>query len=383
MNRAYLDHNATTPIRTEAAQAVLHALSVVGNPSAVHAEGRAARKLIEDARSDVAQLVNASPKEVTFTSGGTEAANFALHSVHHMGITRIILSAAEHDALRKPAERTGIEVLVAPVDRNGRLDLAAYESLLKASDQRTLVVLMLASNETGVIQPVAEAAALAHRENALLLCDATQAAGKIDVDFLSIQADMLLLAGHKLGGPLGVGALVARDALQITALQLGGGQERFRRAGSENLPGIAGFGAAARAAALDLDRFAMLANIRDEFESNISRAAPDAEFFGSRVPRLPNTSFFSAPGLDAATIVMALDLDGVAVSAGAACSSGKVKSPRVLNAMNVDEALARGAIRMSLGRDSTSEETQKLANAWLRVYGNARVRARELASVES
>lgn len=385
MTRAYLDHNATTPIRPEAIEAVTHALAILGNPSSVHAEGRAARKLIEDARADIAQLVNALPKEITFTSGGTEAANLALHTARHMGVKRIILSGAEHDALRAPAEAAGLDLEIIPLDRNGQIDLKALETILAKSSALSLVVLMLASNETGVIQPVAQAAILAHRAHALLLCDATQAAGKIDVDFVALQADMLLLAAHKLGGPLGVGTLVARDALDVKALQLGGGQERRRRAGSENVSGIAGFAAAARAAALELDQFAALAGLRDAFEARIAQGAPDAVFFGSNAARLPNTSFFSAPGLDSATLVMALDLDGIAVSAGAACSSGKLTSPRILNAMQVDESLARGAIRMSLGRTSKASETEKLAASWLRAYEAAKdkLRKRELAAVES
>jgi len=385
MTRVYLDHNATTSIRPEAIEAVTHALVALGNPSSVHAEGRAARKLIEDARADVAQLVNALPKEITFTSGGTEAANLAVHTAKHAGVTRIVLSSAEHDALRAPAEATDLELVIAPVDGDGRLDLAAFEQILGASAAPALAAIMLASNETGVIQPVAQAANIAHRSKALFLCDATQAAGKIDVDFVDLQADMMLLAAHKLGGPMGVGALVAREALDIKALQLGGGQERRRRAGSENVSGIAGFGAAACAASLELDQFAMLAQLRDAFEARIAQAVPDAVFFGVGAQRLPNTSYFSAPGLDAATLVMALDLDGIAVSAGAACSSGKVNAPRILNAMGVEANLARGAIRMSLGRTSKADETERLAAAWIKVYEAAREkrRTRELTSVES
>lgn len=380
MKRAYLDHNATTPLRPEARTAVLRALDVLGNPSSVHAEGRAARALVEGARVDVAALAGARPVEVIFTSGGTEAARLAFHSAKFaQGVERLIVSAIEHDAVLASAEGSGLPVEIAPVDGDGRLDLAALKSLLAGSDKRTLVALMLANNETGVIQPVAEAARLVHEVGALLLCDAVQAAGKVPVDFGLLGAEMLMLGGHKIGAPLGVGALVVRDGVPFAPLAVGGGQEMRRRAGSENVSGIAGFGAAARAAREDMEASTKLTMLRDRIEACIFDVAPDAVFFGCDTERLPNTSYISAPGLDAETLLMALDLDGVAVSAGAACSSGKIGNPRVLDAMGVDRDLARGAVRVSLGWSSEPDDVDRFVESWSRVY--ARVRGKTHATV--
>ncbi|MEQ8282533.1 MAG: cysteine desulfurase family protein [Parvibaculum sp.] len=369
MKRAYLDHNATTPLRPAAHAAVLRALEITGNPSSVHTEGRAARALVEAARRDVAALAGAKPAEVIFTSGGTEAARMAFHAAKTaQGIERLIVSAVEHDAVLASAEASGLPVEIAPVDGNGRLDLNALASLLSASDGKVLVALMLANNETGVLQPITEAAALAHKASGLLLCDAVQAAGKVPLDFTALDADMMMLGGHKLGAPLGIGALVVREGLPFAADAVGGGQEMRRRAGSENVSGIAGFGAAARAAYDALGEFAALADLRDEMEARLTAAAPDAVFFGRGTQRLPNTSYVTAPGLDAETLLMALDLDGVAVSAGAACSSGKVGRPRVLDAMGIDPVLAKGAVRVSLGWSSAAGDVERFAESWLRAY---------------
>jgi cysteine desulfurase len=367
MKRAYLDHNATTPLRPEAHAAVLRALEVTGNPSSVHAEGRAVRALVEAARREVGALAGASAGEVIFTSGGTEAARLAFHAARTaQGAERLIVSAVEHDAVLASAMATGLAVEIAPVDGEGRLDLNALAALLAASGKRPLVALMYANNETGVLQPVAEAAALTHKAGGLLLCDAVQAAGKVPLDFRALGADMMMLGGHKLGAPLGVGALVVRDGLPFSADAVGGGQELRRRAGSENVSGIAGFGAAARAAREGLEKFSGLARLRDGLEKRLAAAAPDAVFFGQGPDRLPNTSYVSAPGLDAETLLMVLDLDGVAVSAGAACSSGKVGRPRVLEAMGVDPALARGAVRVSLGWSSEPDDIDRFVESWLR-----------------
>jgi len=395
MKRAYLDHNATTPLRPEARAAVLRALEVTGNPSSVHAEGRAARALVEAARRDVAALAGAKPAEVIFTSGGTEAARLAFHTARAaQGVERLIVSAIEHDAVLASADALGLPVEIAPVDGNGRIDMDALAALLSTSDRKVLVALMLANNETGVLQPLAEVAALAHEAGGLLLCDAVQAAGKVPLDFAALGADMMMLGGHKLGAPLGVGSLVVREGLPFAADAVGGGQEMRRRAGSENVSGIAGFGAAARAARDALGDFATLANLRDGMEVRIAAAAPDAAFFGRGTQRLPNTSYVAAPGLDAETLLMALDLDGVAVSAGAACSSGKVGRPRVLDAMGIDPALAKGAVRVSLGWSSVAGDTDRFIEIWLRAYERnrsktdadvcaSRAPAPRLAAVES
>lgn len=391
--RVYMDHNATTPLRPEARAAVLSALEVLGNPSSVHAEGRAARALIEKARGEVARLAGAKPAEVIFTSGGTEAARLAFHAARHaQGVTRLIVSAVEHEAVRASAEASGLPVTVLPVDGEGRADLAALKALLAGGEGKALVALMLANNETGVIEPVADAARIAHEAGALLLCDAVQAAGKLPLDFAELGADMLLLAGHKLGAPLGVGALVIREGLSFAALAVGGGQEMRRRAGSENVSGIAGFGAAAAAAQAALGDFAALARLRNRLEVEIAANAPDAVFFGQKAERLANTCYVAAPGLDAETMLMALDLDGIAVSAGAACSSGKVGTPRVLDAMGVTPALSKGAIRVSLGWTSEPGDVDRFVASWTRAYERAKAKVkisvnagapRPLASVES
>lgn len=391
--RAYMDHNATTPLRPEARAAVLSALDVLGNPSSVHAEGRAARALVEKARGEVARLAGAKPAEVIFTSGGTEAARIAVHAAREaQGVTRLIVSAVEHEAVRASAEASGLPVTVLPVDGEGRADLAALKTLLEAGAGRALVALMLANNETGVIEPVAEAARIAHEAGALLLCDAVQAAGKMPLDFAGLGADMMLLGGHKIGAPLGTGALVIREGLPFAELAVGGGQEMRRRAGSENVSGIAGFGAAALAAMQGLEEFAALGHLRERLEAEIAAHAPDAVFFGRKADRLANTCYVAAPGLDAETLLMALDLDGIAVSAGAACSSGKVGTPRVLEAMGIAPALSKGAVRVSLGWTSRAEDVDRFVASWCRAYDRAKAKLnatvnagapRPLASVES
>ncbi len=378
VKRAYLDHNATTVLRAEAAAAVMRALAApgmgLGNPSSVHAEGRAARKLVEKARAQVKALVRANDADLVFTSGGTEAAHLALHAAKAgAGIERLIVCSVEHSAVRAPAEAAGLPLSWLPVDGEGVADLAALKTLL-AEPGKPLVALMWANNETGTIQPVKDAAELTHAAGGLLLTDAVQAAGKLPVDFAAAGVDMMLLAGHKLGGPLGTGALVFRKGLPLEALQLGGGQEMRRRAGSENVPGIAGFGAAAAAADAALDGFSGLGLLRDMLEERIADIAPDAVFFGARAARLPNTSYVSAPGLDAERLVMMLDLDGIAVSAGAACSSGKVGRPHVLDAMGIEDEISKGAVRVSLGWNSTEDDVNRFVESWSRAYMKAKKR---------
>lgn len=378
VKRVYLDHNATTMLRPEAAAAVMRALAApgmgLGNASSVHAEGRAARKLVEVARGQVKALVDAGDAGLVFTSGGTEAAHLALHAARTgAGIERLIVCSVEHSAVRAPAEAAGLPLSWLPVGSDGVADLAALKALL-AEPGKPLVALMWANNETGVIQPVREAADLTHAAGGLLLTDAVQAAGKLPVDFAGADVDMMLLAGHKLGGPLGTGALLVRDGLSVEPLQRGGGQEMRRRAGSENVPGIAGFGAAAAAAGAALDGFSGLALLRDMLEERIAEIAPDAAFFGAEAARLPNTSYVSAPGLDAERLVMMLDLDGVAVSAGAACSSGKVGRPHVLDAMGIGEGISKGAVRVSLGWNSTEDDVNRFVESWSRAYIKAKKR---------
>lgn len=355
--QVYLDFNATAPARPEVVQAVTAAMRAGGNASSVHATGRAARVLVEDARAAVASLVGASPGGVTFTGSGTEANNQALRCT---GRARVLVSAIEHESVLRA--RPDAEPI--PVGDGGVIKLAALEELLASNLRPALVSVMLANNETGVIQPVGEVVRLAHARGALVHADAVQAAGKIPVDMTALGVDLLSLSAHKLGGPQGVGALIARDPTSVGRLIHGGGQERGLRAGTENVPGIAGFGAAARAAASGLAAFAALAPLRDRLEAGLRAFAPEVVVFGSNAPRLPNTSNFATPGLSSETQVIGLDLAGVAVSAGSACSAGKIEAPYVLLAMCVPAPLARCAIRVSLGWTTTAADIEALLAAW-------------------
>lgn len=345
----YMDANATAPLSAPARAAFIDALEVLGNPSSVHRFGRAARALVDRARVQVAALVQASPQDVILVGSGTEANNLALAS---RGDRMLIVSGIEHDSVLKPAAAAGARML--RVNRDGRVDLADLERALAEAGKPAFVSLMLANNETGVLQPVEEAAGLAHRAGALLHCDASQAPGRIGVDLAALGADMLSLSAHKIGGGLGAGALVLRGDLAIAPQLLGGGQEKFRRAGTENVPAIAAFGAAAEetSALRDAGR---LRELRDGLEAQLA-AFDGVFFFGATAERLPNTSCFAVSGKASETLVMALDLAGYAVSAGSACSSGKVRPSHVVTAMGFGEAQARGALRVSLGSWNRAEE---------------------------
>ncbi len=366
-SRAYLDYNATAPIRPAAAAAVREALTLAGNPSSVHAPGRAARARLEDAREAVAALAGARPQQLVFTSGGTEANNLALAWALS---GRVLVSACEHASVLEAAP----DAERIPLLADGRVDLAALERRLAEPPRPALVSLMLANNETGVLQPVAEAAGLARSAGVPVHCDAVQAAGKVALDMADLGVQLLSLSAHKIGGPPGVGALVVADDLALEPVLRGGGQERRRRAGTENLPGIAGFAAAAREAADGLSGFARLADLRDRIEAEAKAIAPDLRVFGAEAPRLANTSCLAMPGVKAETQIMALDLAGVAVSAGAACSSGKVAPSHVLQAMGVEDELADGAIRVSLGWASRPEDVELFLAAWTELYDKTRPR---------
>lgn len=358
-SHAYLDWNATAALRPEAKAAVTAALEVIGNPSSIHAAGRAARRLVEEARDRVAALAGVTLREVVFTSGGTEANALALSPA--LGDT-LLVSAIEHPSVRSGGRFAAVEDV--PVTGAGVVDLAALEAVLKGRN-RPLVSLMLANNETGVIQPVAEAAALAHAAGGFLHVDAVQGPGRIVCDFKALGADLMTLSSHKIGGPHGVGALIVRDDLALDALIKGGGQERGARAGTENVAGIAGFGAAAEAVRLGwVAEAAHMEALRNEIEAGIWAVAPKAVVFGAEAPRLPNTTLFTVPGMKAETAVIAFDLEGVAVSSGSACSSGKVAPSHVLAAMGVEPELARGAIRVSLGYATKSECVGTILKAW-------------------
>lgn len=381
----YLDHNATSPLRPEARVAMERVLG--GNPSSVHAAGRSARALTEEARESVATLAGARVQDVIFTSGGTQANWLALSGALYGAldiearITRLFVCAIEHDSIlanaNALAERVpGLRVDLLPVTQDGVIDLEALRVALREGKGRTLVAVMAANNETGVLQPIEKVSALAKDAGALLLVDAVQAAGKIALDGICAVADYLTLSAHKIGGPQGAGALIVKDSVPFSAQVLGGGQEKSRHAGTENVSGIAGFGAAAMAASRDLPK--AIAALRDDFESELLRLAPDAVVFGSDAPRLANTSNFALPGISAETAVMALDLDGVCISSGAACSSGKVRPSHVLKAMGVSEGLARSALRVSFGWNSTEQD----AHAAIAALGKLAARHRARVAAE-
>ncbi len=340
---AYLDWNATSPVRTEARLAMSNALTLTGNPSSVHGAGRAVRALVDDAREAVAQLVGAGPGQIVFTSGGSEANALALAGSGR----RLLVSSIEHDSVLAHA---GAERIAVTSD--GVVDLDDLEAKLASSDRPALVSVMLANNETGTLQPLADVVRIARARGALVHTDAAQAAGRVAVDFLGLGADLMTVSAHKLGGPQGVGALVIGERASVLPVIKGGGQERGRRAGTENVAGIAGFGAAATAApAIDWSR---VQSLRDDLEQRA--VGLGAEIFADQAPRLPNTSCLRLPGLSSETLVIALDLKGVQVSAGSACSSGKVRPSPVLRAMGAADDVAGGAIRASLGWTTTAEE---------------------------
>ena len=359
---AYFDWNASGRLRPQAQAAITAALSETGNPSSIHAAGRAARHRVELAREQVAALVGVAARDVVFTSGGTEANMLALSPALGDGL---LASAIEHPSVRSGGRFLAVEDI--PVTAAGVVDLAALERLV-AERSRPLVSLMLANNETGVIQPVAKAAAIVHAAGGLIHVDAVQGLGRIACDFKALGADLMTLSSHKIGGPQGVGALVGRDGLVLNPLIRGGGQERGARAGTENVAGIAGFGAAAEAVRQGLAPEAghMMA-LRDKFEAGLKAITPEAAVFGEAAARLPNTTLFGMSGMKAETAVIAFDLEGVAVSSGAACSSGKVAPSHVLAAMGVAPELARSAIRVSLGYTTTDEDVGTILKAWAKL----------------
>lgn len=366
--RVYLDWNATTPLRPEAKAAMAAAWEFSGNPSSVHAEGRQARRLVEDARAAVAGAVGAVPRNVVFTSGGTEANALALspgaRTVSGALVQRLLVSAVEHPSVMIGGRFSAEGVSKIAVTRSGVVDLDDLRARL-ASGPPSLVSIMAANNETGALQPIHEAAQIVHEAGGLLHVDAIQALGKIPLDIKGIGADLLTLSGHKIGGPKGVGALViAEGASSVEPLLRGGGQERGHRAGTENVGGIAGFGAAVKAAmgALEADR-PRLEALRGRLEAGL-RETTGAIIFAEDAPRLPNTTLFTVPGLRAETAVIGFDLEGVAVSSGSACSSGKVQPSHVLEAMGFDPGHAQGAVRLSLGWSTAETDIDSALQAW-------------------
>ncbi|MFP6772476.1 MAG: cysteine desulfurase family protein [Alphaproteobacteria bacterium] len=361
----YLDYNATAPMRAEIIALMGEIMATVGNASSVHGPGRKARERVDTARQQVADLVAAPAKNVIFTGGGTEADNLALRGFQPR---HLIVSGVEHGAVLAPALLLDAHATIVDVDAHGRMDLDSLKAALADSDGPALVSLMLANNETGVLEPIAEAAEIAHAHDALIHCDGIQGAGKIAMDINELGIDLLSLSAHKFGGPQGVGALVMREERMVLAQMVGGGQEMGRRSGTENVAGIAGFGAAARLAKDDLSEFAELAGLRDDMEARLAKIAPARRVIGGDVARVPNTSCLTMPGVRSDTQVMALDLAGIAVSAGSACSSGKVAASHVLEAMGMELDEAMTAIRISMGGATTRDEIDQFIAAWSEIY---------------
>ena len=372
-DRVYLDWNATAPLRPEAREAMASALQLCGNPSSVHAEGRQARRLLEDARSTIAHALGARPRNVIFTSGGTEANVLALlpglRRRASLPIERLVISAVEHASVLAGGSFAPETIETIPVSSSGLIDLSRLRQLLEGRPP-TLVSLMLANNETGAIQPVAQAAEIVHGEGGLLHVDAIQAFGKIPFNINTLNADLVSVSAHKVGGPKGTGALVLAEGVSdLEPLLRGGGQELGRRAGTENVAGIAGFGAAAKAALEGLEADAIrLKGLQERLESGL-RQTPGVIIFSEAAPRLPNTTLFTVPGLRAETAVIGFDLAGIAVSSGSACSSGKVQPSHVLQAMGFGPDLAQGAVRLSLGWSTEDADIDRCLEAWRKLAG--------------
>lgn len=369
----YLDYNASALVRPEVQDVMARALADNGNPSAVHAAGRRARARVETARAQVGELVGADPTAVVFSSGGTESNAQALASALAAGCERVIVSATEHPCVAEAALASGVPVEVLPVDGVGLVDLAWLAEAL-ARPGRAVVAIHHANNESGVIQPIEQAAALVHAAGGWLHVDAIQSAGKIPVDIRALQADSLTLSAHKLGGPQGVGALVLKEGLVGVRIIHGAGQERGLRAGTENVPGIVGFGAAADCAARDLAEAQSHAVWRDQAEARVRAAG--ATIVGDGAPRLPNTLFMAVEGWDSPQQLITLDLAGVMVSAGSACSSGKVKPSRAMSAMGLDR-LATGGVRISGGWNTVEADWIGFADAWLAAWQKHQARVSE------
>ncbi|MFM9942041.1 MAG: cysteine desulfurase family protein [Hyphomicrobiaceae bacterium] len=372
--RHYLDWNATAPLRPEARAAMVEALDLVGNPSSVHAEGRRARRIVEDAREKVARLVGAKPAEVVFTSGATEANNWVVGRTWD----RVVFSRLEHPSVVAPALACRGDTVEIGATRYGSIDVGALAAWLENDHERlqrapgrTLLALQAANNETGIVQPLAAAAALAAAHGVLVHSDAVQAVGRLPIDFARSNLSFLSISGHKLGAPKGIGALIVRSGAPLPPRIIGGGQERGMRAGTENVAAIAGFGAAAAAASGEIGYFASLGGLRDRLEDAVVQATPEAVVIGHGAERLANTACLALPGRMAETLVAAFDLTGIAVSAGAACSSGKVQASPVLAAMGLAPEITGGAIRISIGPATTVEDIDAFVTAWTRITRRA------------
>ncbi len=360
MTGIFLDHNATTPIVPEALEAMQQVYSEPCNPSSVHSFGRHARKLLDEARARIAKTCSAEGATVIFTGSGTESNNLALHGLED--VQDIFISATEHVSIMKPADVKGASHI--PVDENGLVRLGALERMLKNVDGKVLVSVMLANNETGVIQPIHDIAKLVYQYGGYMHTDASQVLGKIALDFTALNVDMMTISGHKFGGPVGAAALIMKTGLHIKAQLLGGGQESGYRPGTENVPAIVGMAKAAELA------MPASSELRDYLEQEIKATAAEAMIFGENAGRLPNTTSIALPGMKAETQLINFDLAGIAVSAGSACSSGRVTTSHVLLAMGVEKDIAASAIRVSLGNNTTKEEVDSFLTVWKSNYNN-------------
>jgi cysteine desulfurase len=378
MARVYLDYNATSLPRSAAKEAVAAAMMAPANASSVHTEGRAARAIVEDARHQIAVLIGADPEAIFFTSGATESNATALAPELELAgkaarFDVLLLSGVEHPAVRVGGGFKPEQIEYVPVDPNGVIVLAALEEALakhKSAGRRAFVSVMAANNETGVLQPLAAVADRVHAADGILHSDAVQVIGKIPFDLRESGADILSITSHKLGGPQGIGAVVtAHRDTRMPAIMRGGGQERGRRQGTESVAAIAGFGAAATEAGQTLTpEGSRLGALRARIEEGIRAIAKDAVIFGDRAPRLPNTTFFAAPEIAAETALMMLDLEGIAISAGSACSSGKSAASPTLQAMGVNSEIGRCAMRVSTGWNTTDADIEQFLRVWSKVY---------------
>jgi len=361
----YLDHNATAPIKPEVIAEMTRVMGAGGNPSSVHAIGRGAKAILEKSRQTIADVINCRPQKIIFTGGGTEANNIALFAG---GFKHIIIGATEHDSISGIGENFKGHVQRLPVDENGHISPDDLKKYLDNAPDETLVSIMLANNETGVIQDIKALGDIVHEAGALFHTDAIQALGKIPVNFRDLGVDMMSFSAHKLNGPQGVGALVAKEKIDIPSMMVGGGQEAGRRAGTENIAGSAGFARAVELVPQNLQKMDAIKLLRDHLEQEIAAHAPDVVFYGASSQRLPNTSTILMPGVSSETQVMAFDLAGICISSGSACSSGKVKPSHVVSAMGASRDQALSTIRVSLGWNTTAWEIDAFIAAWKKLY---------------
>jgi cysteine desulfurase len=384
VGRVYLDHNASAPLGPEARAAMIAALDLDGNASSVHAEGRRARAVVEDAREAVAALVGAKPEDIVFTSGATESNNWSIQCAGMGAGRRLAVGAIEHESVLAPATKVDPDLVVLPCDGDGVVDVDPSVAILRGLEgEGGCFSLQFANGETGVIQNIAKAAAAMRAAGFAVHCDAVQAVGRIGVDFAALGLDLMSVSSHKIGGPKGVGALVIRDGFDLPPLMAGGGQERRRRSGTENVAAIAGFGAAAKTARAGVGRMCDVARLRDMLEEGVAAVTPEAVVIGRGAKRLPNTSCIAVTGAQAASLLIKLDLAGIAVSAGSACSSGKIGSSHVLAAMGVEKRLAQGALRISLGRTTTADEIERFLAAWEAIHVQAKPVQRKTKNFEA